>query len=124
MRAADSSPTREHWGRRVGVPLSRRTLVLLAALCTLAMLTSAADSWRRRSATSGCAPEASAPPQPDEASPADTASLADAEPPDSAALAICVIVKVAADDPQWRDGRAEDVHEARAASSSLTLMHC
>ena len=30
---------------------------------------------------------------------------------DSAALALCLVTKVEADDPQWRDGRAQDLIE-------------
>ena len=110
MRGAVSAFAREHCGRRP----SRRTLVLLAALCTLAVLTSAIGPWQRRGAARRCETEPSSP-QPAEASPADMNFHENRESPDGATLAICTIVKVAADDPQWRDGRAEDVHEAREA---------
>ena len=36
-----------------------------------------------------------------------------AEAPDDAVVAVCTMVKIAGDDPQWVDGRAEDLHEVR-----------
>ncbi len=33
--------------------------------------------------------------------------------PDDATVAVCTTVKIAADDPQWVDGHAEDLHEVR-----------
>ena len=35
------------------------------------------------------------------------------EPPGHATVAICLVTRIDADDPQWVDGRAEDLHEAR-----------
>ncbi len=34
------------------------------------------------------------------------------EPPGHATLAICLVTRIDADDPQWVDGKAEDLHEA------------
>jgi len=40
------------------------------------------------------------------------------EPPGHATLAICLVTRVDADDPQWVDGRAEDLHEASDSHTS------
>ncbi len=87
--------------------LSRSTAAVLGTLCALTFLVlPAAVSWQQQQ-RAGCHARRPAVSQgPDAAW--------RREAPDNATFAICVMMRVAADDPQWVDGRAEDVHEARA----------
>ena len=85
-------------------PLFRRHVTVLAALavlCTSLAWASAGSRWRLP-VCGGPALE-----------PSQRAHAAAAEPPDNATFAICTIINLAADDPQWVDGRAEDLHEVR-----------
>ena len=53
-----------------------------------------------------------------------TSQRARAEPPDNATFAICTIINLVADDPQWIDGRAEDLHEVRLCCEATIAGVC
>lgn len=89
---------------------NRSTVLIMAAFCTLALALPAAVS-QRWSQHERCTTHARA--QRD-----DTAWQW--ESPDNATFAICVIMKVPADDPQWVDGRPEDVHEVCKDTCTVT----
>ena len=89
-----------HWS------LTRRTLVALVTLCLLVLLlpTACSRAQHARHATPAVAQLVEV--------------QREQQAPDDATFAICVMMRVASDDPQWVDGRAEDVHEVCAAASS------
>ncbi len=100
-RSAHAVSPREQAQSWCYVSPTRQTVVLLVTLCTLGLLAPTACSWVQHARDTTPAPR----------------QLAEVErrqeAPDTATFAICAIVRVASDDPQWVDGRAEDVHEAR-----------
>ncbi len=100
-RSAHAVSPREQAQSWCYASLTRQTVVLLATLCTLVLLSPTACSWMRHARDTTPAAR----------------QLAEVErrqeAPDTANFAICAIVRVASDDPQWVDGRAEDVHEVR-----------
>ena len=103
-----SALAQEHADRWPWDSLSRSTAAVLATLCALTFLVlPAAVSWQQQRGARCHAQH-----YPGAAQRADDASWR-RWPPDNATFAICVMMKVSADDPQWVDGRAEDVHEAR-----------
>ena len=81
-------------------PLSRHSAVTLAmAACTLVLLAAIVGPRQRGDCGSESALQ--------------VAQLTQAEPPDNATVAICSIMRLDPDDPQWVDGRAEDLLEVR-----------
>ena len=90
--------------------VTQRTLAI-AASCALAVLAYAAGSWQRSGVSWSCGSDLQAPHLLG-AVQFDTATYLE-EAPDNATLAICALMKLETDDPQWRDGRAEDLHEVR-----------
>ena len=101
-RSANAVTAREQANVWCYLSLTRRTVVVLITLCSLVVLLPTACSWLHHARTT---------------MPAVAAQLVESETrpqePDSATFAVCVMMRVAADDPQWVDGRAEDVHEVR-----------
>jgi len=110
-------PAHEHADRWPWDSLSSSTVAVLATLCALTFLVLPAAVSLRQRLQAGCAPVHQYPAArlDDEAG----AWWEPPEPPDNATFAICVIMNVPADDPQWVDGRAEDVHEVRGRSAGL-----
>ena len=109
------APAHEHGDRWPWDSLSRSTVVVLAALCALTFLVLPAAVSLQQRLQARCARQRQYPAaRRDEA-----AALWETPPeaPDNATFAICVIMNVPADDPQWADGRAEDVHEVRGGSA-------
>ena len=101
-----SVPALEHADSWPWDSLSRSTAAVLATLCALTfLLLPAAVSWQRQQ-QARCGGHQYPAARLDEA-----AARRETELPDNATFAICVIMNVPADDPQWVDGRAEDVHE-------------
>ena len=100
-RSADAVSARGQATSWCYVSLTRRTVVAVVTLCLLVLLLPTACSWvqHARHATPAVAELVVA----EQSQPA----------PDNAPFAICVMMRVASDDPQWVDGRAEDVHEVR-----------
>ena len=80
-------------------PPSKRVAVGAATACALLVLAATYSPWRAAGVCSGDGLRAARPEQP--------------EAPDSATVAICTIIRLDADDPQWVDGRAEDLLEVR-----------
>ena len=76
----------------------------LAVLCGLLLLQAAPSPWQQGARRSA----AQAPQLIQSEAP---------EPPDSASVAVCTIIKVTPDDPQWVNGDAEDLHEVRHLST-------
>ena len=106
------APALEHEDRWPWNSLSRSTAGVLATLCVLTFLVlPAAVSWQQQQQRAGC--HAQRPAVAAARGGANAAAAWRREDPDNATFAICVMMRVAADDPQWVDGRAEDVHEAR-----------
>ena len=104
--ASDQHAAWWDWSRDMLGPL---TAVVLGTLCALAVIVPAAVG---RLADAGCTLHG-----PDQ--PAGEAARWQQEAPDNATFAICVIMKVPVDDPQWVNGRAEDVHEVRSSPAGL-----
>ena len=72
-------------------------LAALAVLCTAVLAWASVGGHLRRLACSGPGLQA--------------LQSTHAEPPDNATFVICLNIRLDADDPQWVDGRAEDLHE-------------
>ena len=107
------------YASRAWSTLRQRTPALLAALGVLALLASTAGPWQRRGVSCDCETDSQAL-QPLEAVQGDAAEPEGA--PDDATFAICTMVKLEKDDPQWNDGRAEDLHEVRLCAAGSTLI--
>ncbi len=92
-----------HWAAQACDTRRSRLALAVSSACTLVLLAATVGPWRR-CACSGRGVEAADRPGTTESSPA------------NATVAICAMVHLRADDPQWVNGRAEDLHEVRAAS--------
>ena len=95
-----------HWAAQACDTRRSRLALAVSSACTLALLAATAGPWRR-CACSGRSVEA--------------ADRPETESSDNATVAICAMVHLRPDDPQWVNGRAEDLHEVRAASSLMTV---
>ena len=107
----DNPQTRGQAESRLLGSLTRSTVVFLTVLCAVALLVPTAVSWSRHA---GCSLHAAAQLDADYAQ----------ESPDNATLAICAIMKVPSDDPQWLDGRPEDVFEVSKDAAPAMALAC
>ncbi len=101
-------PAHEETERWPWDSLSRSTVVLLGTLCALTFLILPAAVSLQQRQWARCSTQRPAAARLDKA-----VRWEPQEALDNATFAICVIMNVPADDPQWVDGRAEDVHEVR-----------
>ena len=109
-RSANAVSAREQAQAWCSVSLKCQTVAVLTALCTLVLLLPTACSWLQHAGDT--APAVVQLVEVEQRQPA----------PDSATFAICVMMRVASDDPQWVDGRAEDVHEVRHAQVQMPIL--
>ncbi len=100
-----------HWAAQACDTRRSRLALAVSSACTLVLLAATVGPWRR-CACGARGVEAADRPGTTESS------------PDNATVAICAMVHLRPDDPQWVGGRAEDLHEVRAASSLLNGHRC